>query len=92
MLRRLGHPAGLPSGLPGSLSPHSMRHAHATQFGRRRQPARSAPITIGRTATIAGTPAADSGGGRYPVTITATNTEGTATRHFKIVVSRRRRQ
>ena len=42
------------------------------------------------TATIAGILAADSGGGCYPVTITATNTVGTATRHFKIVVSRRR--
>ena len=37
------------------------------------------------TATIAGTLAAGSGG-RYPVTITATNTAGTATRHFTIVV------
>jgi len=43
------------------------------------------------TAVIAGTPVADSGGGRYPVTIIATNTSGTATRHFTIVVSRRRR-
>jgi YVTN family beta-propeller protein len=39
------------------------------------------------TATIAGTVAAASRGGRYPVIITATNTEGTATRRFKIVVS-----
>ena len=44
------------------------------------------------TATIAGTLAASSGGGRYPVTITATKAARTATRHFKIVVSRRRRQ
>ena len=44
------------------------------------------------TAVVAGTPAAGSGGGRYPVTITATNTSGTATRHFTIVVSRRRRR
>ena len=45
------------------------------------------------TAVIAGIPAAaDSGGGRYPVTITATNTSGTATRHFTIVVLRRRRR
>ena len=43
------------------------------------------------TATITGTPAAGSGG-RYPVTITATNTAGTATRHFKITVSQRRGQ
>jgi len=42
------------------------------------------------TAVIAGTPAAESGGGRYPVTITATNILGTRTRHFTIVVSRRR--
>ena len=43
------------------------------------------------TAAIAGTPAAGSRG-RYRVTITATNTAGTATRHFKIVVSQRRRR
>ena len=43
------------------------------------------------TAVIRGTPAPGSDG-RYPVTITATNTSGTATRHFKIVVSRRRRK
>jgi len=43
------------------------------------------------TATITGTLAAGSGG-RYPVTITATNTDATATRHFTIVVSQRRRQ
>jgi YVTN family beta-propeller protein len=42
------------------------------------------------TATIAGTVAVGSGG-RYPVTITATNTGGTATRRFTIVVSQRRR-
>ena len=41
------------------------------------------------TAIIAGTPAAGSRG-RYPVTITATNTSGTATRRFTIVVSQRR--
>ena len=40
------------------------------------------------TATIAGTLAASSGG-RYPVTITATNTGGTATQSFTIVVSQR---
>ena len=39
------------------------------------------------TATIAGTPAAGSRG-RYRVTITATNTSGTATRSFKIIVRR----
>jgi YVTN family beta-propeller protein len=44
------------------------------------------------TATIAGTLASADGGGRYPVTIIATNTAGTATRRFKIVVSPRRRQ
>jgi YVTN family beta-propeller protein len=38
------------------------------------------------TAVIAGTPAAGSGS-RYPITITATNTSGTATSHFTIVVS-----
>jgi len=38
------------------------------------------------TATIAGIPATGSGG-RYPVTITATNPGGTATRSFTIVVS-----
>jgi YVTN family beta-propeller protein len=43
------------------------------------------------TAVIAGTPAAGSGG-RYPITITVTNTSGTATRHFTIVVSQRRRR
>ena len=43
------------------------------------------------TATIAGTLAAGSGG-RYPVTITATNTAGTATRNFKIVVSQKYRR
>jgi alpha-tubulin suppressor-like RCC1 family protein len=37
-------------------------------------------------AVIAGTPATGSGG-RYPITITATNTSGTATRHFTVVVS-----
>jgi PKD repeat protein len=37
------------------------------------------------TAVIAGNPAANSGG-HYPITITATNTSGTATRHFAIVV------
>jgi hypothetical protein len=40
------------------------------------------------TAVIAGTPAKDSCG-RHRVTITATNTSGTATRHFTIVVSQR---
>jgi YVTN family beta-propeller protein len=44
------------------------------------------------TAVITGTPGADSCGGRYPVTITATNTSGTTTRHFNIVVSPCRRQ
>jgi len=44
------------------------------------------------TALIAGTPAAGSGGGRYPVTITATNVSGTATRHFTILLPQRRRQ
>jgi PKD repeat protein len=43
------------------------------------------------TAVIAGTPAAG-GGGRYPITITATNTSGTATRHFTVVVSQRRKR
>ena len=43
------------------------------------------------TATIAGTPAARSGG-RYPVTITATNTGGIATRRFTIVVAQSRTQ
>ena|ERR1051326_2249500 len=42
------------------------------------------------TATIAGTLAAGSGG-QYPVTVTATNNQGTATQSFKIVVSQRRR-
>jgi YVTN family beta-propeller protein len=37
------------------------------------------------TAVIAGTPAAGSSG-RYPVTITATNTSGTSTRRFTIIV------
>jgi PKD repeat protein len=37
------------------------------------------------TAVIAGTPAACSSG-RYPVTITATNASGTATRSFAIIV------
>ena len=41
------------------------------------------------TAVIAGTPTAGSGG-RYPVTITATNTSGTATQDFTVVVSQRR--
>ncbi|HSZ31003.1 MAG TPA: putative Ig domain-containing protein [Pseudonocardiaceae bacterium] len=41
------------------------------------------------TATITGTVAASSRGGRYPVTITATNTQGTAAQRFKIIVSRR---
>jgi PKD repeat protein len=40
------------------------------------------------TATITGTLAVGSGG-RYPVTITATNTEGTAAQSFTIVVSQR---
>ena len=43
------------------------------------------------TAVIAGTPAAGSGG-RYPITITAANASGTATRHFTIIVSHRRRR
>jgi Putative Ig domain len=43
------------------------------------------------TATIAGTLAAGSGG-RYRVTITATNTAGTDIRRFKIVVSQRCRR
>jgi YVTN family beta-propeller protein len=37
------------------------------------------------TATIAGTPAAGSSG-HYPITITATNTSATSTRHFTITV------
>jgi YVTN family beta-propeller protein len=41
------------------------------------------------TAIIAGTPAAGSGG-RYPITVTAANASGTATRHFTIIVSRDR--
>jgi Putative Ig domain len=41
------------------------------------------------TATIAGKPAAGSAG-RYPIGITATNTLGTATRHFMILVLQRR--
>jgi PKD repeat protein len=41
------------------------------------------------TAVIAGTPAAGSSGS-YPITITATNTSGTATRHFMIIVTQRR--
>jgi hypothetical protein len=44
---------------------------------------------VNGTATIAGTLASGNGGGRYPVTITAANPRGTATRRFKIVVSRR---
>ena len=43
------------------------------------------------TAVIRGSPAPGSDG-RYLATITATNTEGIATRHFRIIVSRRRRQ
>jgi alpha-tubulin suppressor-like RCC1 family protein len=43
------------------------------------------------TGVIGGTPAAGSGG-RYPVTITATNTSGTATRHFTIIAWRPRRR
>jgi len=42
------------------------------------------------TAVIAGTPATGSRG-RYRVIITTTNASGTATRHFKITVRRRRR-
>ncbi len=41
------------------------------------------------TAVIAGTPAAGSSGS-YPITITATNASGTATRHFMIIVTQRR--
>jgi YVTN family beta-propeller protein len=41
------------------------------------------------TAVVTGTLTASSGGGRYPVTITATNSSGTATRHFIIVVTQR---
>jgi hypothetical protein len=40
------------------------------------------------TAVIAGTPAAGSGGS-YPITITATNTSGTATGHVTITVTQR---
>ena len=43
------------------------------------------------TALIAGTPAAGNCR-RYRVTITATNTSGTAKRHFTIVVTQRRRR
>ncbi|MGO9780945.1 MAG: putative Ig domain-containing protein [Streptosporangiaceae bacterium] len=39
------------------------------------------------TAVIAGTPAAGSEG-HYPITVTAANASGTATRHFTIIVSR----
>ena len=39
------------------------------------------------TAVIAGIPAAGSGG-RYPITVTAANASGTATRHVTIIVSR----
>jgi Putative Ig domain len=42
------------------------------------------------TAVIAGTPASGSVG-RYPITITAANASGTATRHFTIIVSQRSR-
>ena len=41
------------------------------------------------TAIIAGTPAAGSGG-RYPITVTAANASGTATRHFTIIISQDR--
>ena len=41
------------------------------------------------TAAIAGTPAGGSSG-RYPITITATNTSGTATQRFTIANSHRR--
>jgi len=43
------------------------------------------------TATIGGTAAAGSAG-RYPIAITATNTSGTATRHFTILVLQRSRR
>jgi Fibronectin type III domain/Regulator of chromosome condensation (RCC1) repeat/Putative Ig domain len=43
------------------------------------------------TATIAGT-AATGSSGRYPIAITATNTSGTATRHFTILVLQHRRR
>jgi hypothetical protein len=43
------------------------------------------------TAVIAGTPAMG-GCRRYPVTITATNTSGTATQHLIIVVLQRRKR
>ncbi|MGD0068656.1 MAG: putative Ig domain-containing protein [Streptosporangiaceae bacterium] len=43
------------------------------------------------TATIAGTAAAGSGG-YYPIAITATNTSGTATRNFKLLVLPPRRR
>jgi hypothetical protein len=39
------------------------------------------------TATIAGIPAAGSRG-RYPVTVTATSPEGTASRAYTILISR----
>jgi alpha-tubulin suppressor-like RCC1 family protein len=56
--------------------------------------AESAPLPSGLsftdnrngTAVIAGTPGADSAG-HYPITITATNTSGTATRQFAIAVT-----
>jgi hypothetical protein len=59
----------------------------------------SGPLPSGLTFTDHGTgtpsspetPAAGSGG-RYRVAITATNTAGTATRKFKIVISQRRRR
>jgi hypothetical protein len=43
------------------------------------------------TAVLAGTPAPGSRG-RYPITITATNESGTATRHFNVIVLQRRRR
>jgi hypothetical protein len=43
------------------------------------------------TADITGIPAAGSRG-RYPITVTATNTSGTATRHFTVIVFQRRRR
>src|ERR1019366_9836465 len=43
------------------------------------------------TAVIAGTPAAG-GGGRYPITITAPNTSGKATRHFTVLPSQRQKR
>jgi len=36
LIRRLGKAAGLPGGLVSHLGPHAVRHAFATQFGRRR--------------------------------------------------------